>query len=118
MTECLPFGLDKARRLRMIYQASRCLPDEVLARMPRPWQAAFAISRLAPEQTIAAVEAGRIYPGLTVRQTNELVAEIQGNGTKRNSESDLVIGRLVSLPYETVSETALALLDAWRAAAR
>lgn len=115
VTECLPFGLDKARRLRMIYQASRCLPDDVLARLPRPWQAAFAISRLPAARTIAEVEAGRIHPDLTVKETIELVADIQGNGTKRHSEGDLVIGRLVSQPVEAISDGAWDLLDAWRA---
>lgn len=116
VTECLPFGLDKARRLRMIYQASRCLPDDVLARLPRAWQSVYALTRVPVEALTEATESGRVNPEMTVREAIDATRELSGRETKRHSESDLVIGRLVALPYETASETALELLDAWRAA--
>lgn len=114
VVECLPFGLDKARRLRMIHRAFETLPDDVMARMPRPWQAMFAISRLPADVIVDRVADGTIHEGLTVRETNELVADIKHpGGTRRHSEADLVIGRLVGLPPESVSGDALGLLRGW-----
>jgi hypothetical protein len=110
----LPFSLDTARRFRMIHKAFAHLPQETLDRMPRPWQAAYSISRLAPEQVIAAVEAGDIHPGLTVVATNDVVREIQGVTPARHSVADITVGRLVGLPIETVSDEALRMLDGWR----
>jgi len=116
VTECLPFGLDKARRLRMVYKASVSLPEHVLARLPRPWQAAFAISRLAPEQIIEAVESGGIHPDLTVREANEIVAGIKGgSATRRFSAVDLIVGKLVGHPVEQLGGEARSLLERWLA---
>lgn len=113
VTECLPFGLDKARRLRMIHRAFGALPDDVLARLPRPWQAMFAISRLPAEAISDGIESGRIHADLTVKAANELVADVKQGGTRRHSEADLVVGRLVGLPPESLSGDAAALLRGW-----
>lgn len=114
---CLPFGLDKARRLRMIHKASEHLPPEVLARLPRPWQAAYAVTRLPTETLTIAVASGQIHPEMTVRESRDVARELSGRETRRHSEADLLIGRLVKLPRSTVSDEASGLLGRWLATA-
>lgn len=114
VTECLPFGLDKARRLRMIHRAAEALPEDVLARLPRPWQAMFAISRLPTGVIVSEVESGRIHESMTVRETNAVVADLKTpGGTRRHSEADLVVGRLAGLAPESLSIDAADLLRGW-----
>lgn len=115
VTHCLPFGLDKARRLRMIHKAAEHLPEHVLARLPRPWQALYAITRLPPEQLVEAVEAGTVHPELTVRETRDVARELSGRETRRFSEADLLVGRLVKLPRSSLGLGAETLLAGWLA---
>lgn len=112
---CLPFGLDKARRLRMIHKAVIHLPPDVLARLPRAWQSVYSVTRLPVAELTSAVESGVIHPDLTVRESRELTRQLSGRETKRLREADLLVGRLVRLPRSTLSETAQQMLDAWLA---
>lgn len=113
VTECLPFGLDKARRLRMVYKASLHLPPEVRERLPRPWQALYAVTRLPPETLTEAVESGTVHSEMTVREAQETTRTLSGRETKRFSEVDLLVGRLVKLPRSTLGPDAEGLLTSW-----
>lgn len=109
----LPFGLDKARRMRMIYVAYRELPTETLARLPAPWQSLYALTRIDRPALEAAIEDGTVHPDLTVRETCEVVAGLNGRETKRHTEADLVAAKLASLPPESLTPPARDLLQQW-----
>lgn len=111
--EDLPFGLDKASRLRMVYKAAEHLPDDVLARMPSPWQALYALTRLPANVVIEAVESGEIHPGLSARDSQALGRRLSGRETLRHSEADLLIGRLVGFAASEASPAAARLLRGW-----
>lgn len=115
VTDCLPFGLDKARRLRMIHLAAVHLPEHVLARAPRAWQALYAVTRLPVETFTQAVESGTIHPDLTVRESRDVARELSGRETKRFTEAELLVGRLVKLPSVSLGPDARGLLHRWLA---
>ena len=98
----------------MIHKAFMHLPQETLDRMPRPWQAAYAISRLEPKQITAAVDSGEIHENLTVAATNEIVRSLQGNAVQpRHSPADILVGKLVTQPVTSLGDEAEALLRRW-----
>lgn len=111
--DCLPFGVDKARRLRAIHLAYRELPVDKLRQLPRPMQALFAFTRLSRAQIEAAIESGVIHPDLTVKASIDAARQLSGRETRRHSEVDLTAARLVSLPVEGLSDRARALLVGW-----
>lgn len=114
VTRDLPFSLDKARRLRMIWKAHQHLPADVLERLPRAWQSLYAVSRLGPEQVAAAVDDGSLHPELTVVATNELVRSLQGNDVQpRHSPADILVGKLVTQPVSMLGDEAESLLRRW-----
>ena len=128
--ERCPFGYDTAYRLRAVYLAYRELPPDVLDRLPRPWQALFSLRRLSPNELSAGVLNGRIHPGLTVKQTHELVRDrpVDGAGVggvdvaggaelHRHSVADLVAGKLLTHDPATLDPLVRAALEAWLAAA-
>jgi hypothetical protein len=110
----LPFSLDKARRMRMIHKAFVHLPPDVLERMPRAWQSLYAISRLAPERVIEAVDSGEIHENLTVAATNDVVRSLQGNAVQpRHSVADVMAGKLVTQPVSSLGPEAEVMLRRW-----
>lgn len=113
VTGCLPFGLDKASRLRMVHLASLHLPADVLERMPRPWQALYALTRLPANQLTDAVRSGQIHAGMSVRESQAVARQLSGRETKRHSEADLVAGRLVGLRRSALGVEAERLLRSW-----
>lgn len=113
VAEHLPFGLDAARRMRMVWKASVSLPEHVLKAMPRAWQACYALTRLPASTLERAVGDGTIDPSLTVRESVDVARQLAGKPTRHHSESDLLVGRLVSHPPETLSQDARELLASW-----
>lgn len=111
--QCLPFGADKARRLRMIHLAVEKLPAETLARLPRPWQALYAVARLPTEVVVDAVESGEIGPDLSTRCTVGVVARLSGRETNHFSEADIIAGRLLARSPSTLDEEIRARLVEW-----
>lgn len=110
---CLPFGLDKARRLRMIHKAVEHLPPDVLERLPRPYRALYSVTRLPVEELTAAVESGAVHPDLTVREAFDVSRQLSGRETRRFSEADITAGRLVSFPAGSLSDEARTMLERW-----
>lgn len=113
VTECLPFGLNTAQRLRMIWRATQELPPETLARLPKAWQGAFAVTRMPPEQLVAAVESGEVHPAMTVKQAVEYSRSALGRGTRFCSETDIVAAKLCSLPRLALSDETRRRLQVW-----
>lgn len=113
VTNCLPFGLDKARRLRMIHKAVEHLPPDVLERMPRAWRALYSVTRMPVEELTAAVESGAVHPDLTVREAFDVSRQLSGRETRRHSEADLLVGRLISLSRESLGDAAQVMLRRW-----
>lgn len=103
VTEDLPFGPDTARRLRAVYLAYKHLPAETLAKLPRAWQALFAIRHL---DHVAALEAGIIDADMTVAEAKALTRV-------RFTEPDVVAGKLLSYSPEMLSADVLDQLRAW-----
>ena len=108
----LPFKLDKARRLRMVYRMVTELPAEIQTQLPRPWQALYALSRAPSGALTSAVEAGIVHPGLSVAETNRVVAEMKG-GTRHFTDVDLIVGKLVTRDVEHLGSVAREALLAW-----
>lgn len=106
VTEDLPFGLDTARRLRGVYLAYKHLPPETLARLPRAWQALFAIRHLDLD---AALEMGQIGPATTVTEALELVR----GRPERFTEADVVAGKLMGFSPGMLSADVLDQLREW-----
>jgi hypothetical protein len=111
--DCLPFGLDAARRMRMIWKAALLLPPETLAQLPRAWQAMFALTRLPVDVLVEAVEVGDVHPGLTVVESCAVTRRLSGRETRTLSEADLLVGRLVRLRPKELSPEAFALINDW-----
>jgi hypothetical protein len=111
VSEELPFGLDTARRFRMIYLAYSKLPPETLARCPKAWQAMFAIRHLDQPALEAALDAGELGPDTTVL---EAVAYVRNtHRPDRFTEADVVAGRLMGFSPQMLSDDVLEQLRAW-----
>ncbi len=110
---CLPFGADKARRLRMVHLACESLPAETLERLPRPMQALYAISRLPTSKIIESVDSGVIHQGLSTRATVAVVRGLSGKETARFSEADIIAGKLLARPPGTLAPDIRARLAEW-----
>jgi hypothetical protein len=111
--ECLPFGLNTASRLRACWKASRVLPAETLARLPRPWQAVYALTRLDPAVLVAAVESGEVHPAMTVAEARAASRALSGRETLKFSEVDLMVGRIVRQDRALLGAAARELLVEW-----
>lgn len=109
----LPFGVDKARRLRAIHLAYEHLPPEKLAALPRSWQAMFSFTRLERPAIEAAIDDGTIHPDMTVRDAVDTARQLSGRETKRHSEADILVGRLIGRPVEELGDRARELLVEW-----
>ena len=72
VTDDLPFGLDTAKRYRAIWRAYSELDAEVLKRLPRPWQAMYALSAVASSDLRTLVAEGQVSPSTTVADARTL----------------------------------------------
>ena len=111
--EDLPFGLDTAKRLRAIYLAYEELPPAVLERMPRPWQALYALVAVDRPVLEAAVADGRVRPELTVEETRELARDLRGQPSRPRSRLDGLVERITAFPVEDLSQSAQERLWCW-----
>jgi hypothetical protein len=106
----LPFGYDRAYRLIAIHLAYRELPEAVRNRLPRPWQALFALRHLAADgRIVAEVNSGAIHPELTVREALAL------KPGPRHSDADLLVGRLLGHDPSSLDPVVRDDLVAWLA---
>lgn len=115
----LPFGLDTARRLMAISEAYEKLPAEMLAQLPRPWQALYALRALNAEQMQVAIEAGVITPDMTTEQANEVARRWKtGSGGAltargRMHRADVAAGALMEFTPSDLNPHVLRALRNW-----
>lgn len=69
----LPFGLDTAKRYRAVYLAYSNLRPEVLAQLPRAWQAMYALRAVNHPSMLKMLDRGEIGPETTVLQAKNVV---------------------------------------------
>lgn len=109
----LPFGLDTAKRLRAVYLAQRELPLHVRERLPRPWQALYALVAVGQPELERAVDDGVVHPGLTVQETREVARGLRGRTRSHVSQVDVWASRLMQQPAEELSEEMADRLGRW-----
>ncbi len=73
----LPFTIDKARQLIAIHYAFGELPEQLLAQLPRPHQALFALRSLTQGELEAAIERAELGSGTTVAEAKALAADVR-----------------------------------------
>lgn len=113
VAEELPFGLDKAKRLRAIYLAFSELPEDTVKKLPRPWQALYALSSVPKEELVEALAAGDVHAEMTVAEARGAARELKGQTQPRVSQADALIGRLVTYESAEMSTEARTLLEDW-----
>lgn len=108
----LPFGIDTARRLIAISKAYERLDEATLAKLPRPWQALYALRKLPHDQLRAGVSQGLLGPTTTIRQA----VEFAGGGQQdrgRHHRADLAAGALMDCQPSDLHPMVLRALLAW-----
>jgi len=116
----LPFGLDKAKRLIAIHLAYRELPEDVRHKLPRPWQAMFALRHWANGRLPAAIESGEVGPDTTVKGALEL-AKKWSNDSKRDDDPlpsryaqiDVTAGQLMAGDPNDLNPSVARALSKW-----
>lgn len=111
--EDLPFGLETARRLRAVYLAYREFPAEMLASMPHPWQALYALSKIPKPRLIEAIESGQVNASLSARAAIEVSKELRGVGTRHFTPLDVIAGRLLAASPDDLSPDVAQSLRRW-----
>lgn len=112
VTNDLPFGIETARRMRAVYLAYREFPPELLASMPAPWQALYALSKVPRPRLVEAIESGEVHARLSARAAIEVSKELRG-GTRHFSQLDVIAGRLLAASPDDLSSDVLARLRRW-----
>jgi hypothetical protein len=64
----LPFAVDTARRLMAVSEAYETRPAELVARLPKPWQALYALRTIPADVIEEAVESGELSASTTERE--------------------------------------------------
>jgi len=119
----LPFGLDTASRYMRIYQAYSNLDEATLARLPRPWQALYALRAIDQASLTALTECGDVGPTTTVREAIAMVRQYKsdrwtgeplstGHASAR-SVADAVAADLMTHRPCDLSPRLRVALDAW-----
>ncbi len=117
--EALPFGLDTARRLVAIHEAFSTRPPELIAQLPRPWQALYAIRRLSDADLQSAVASGELSPSTTVKATVATARRwLTGNaaprsGPLRTVRADLAAGALMEFTPADLDPAVRRALTSW-----
>jgi hypothetical protein len=115
----IPFGHDKADRLIAIYRAYHGLPEEVLAGLPRPWQAQFALKSVPRPQLEAGIASGAVNPQMTIIEARSWAKSADSDEIpmpklhRTHSEADLVAGRLICLEPADLDPNVAAELLKW-----
>ena len=119
VNERMPFGVDTAKRLSAIFLAYRELPAESVAKLPRPWQAMFALRHWAGGRLDDALESGEIGPTTTVKEAKTKAREwSKEQRTKdpvkpRYTASDLAAGKLMGTDVNEMNEDVFRALTKW-----
>lgn len=120
----MPFGYDKARRLVAIYLAYRELPAETQAKLPRPWQAMYALRHWAGGRLQAAIEAGEVSESTTVREAHQRARAWSSDQrptpelSARYGTADLAAGALMAFSPDALNSDVRRALGNWLTAGR
>lgn len=111
----LPFGHDTAKRLMAISAAYEKLPEDVVASLPRPWQAMYALHALPEEALRQGVESGALTPWTTVRRAQQYVREWKGMPVEGGKvlRCDVAAGALMQFPASTLTPSVRDALRKW-----
>lgn len=71
VSDCLPFGIDKAERLMAITRALSVADPETRLQLPPAWSALYELSRIPAPQLAVLVERDEVTPATTVREARE-----------------------------------------------
>ena len=120
--ERMPFGLDAAKRIHAVYLAYNNLDETVLARLPKAWQALFALRHhVQSGKLLEAVESGEIGPQTTQREALRKAREWSKNSehTKlpaiepRYHEIDILAGKLMAFDVSDLNPNVRRALTRW-----
>lgn len=108
----LPFGIDTARRLIAISKAYETLETSILERLPRPWQALYALRKLRPDQLALGVSRGLIGPTTTIKEAIAFAGGGQPDRS-RHHRADLAAGALMDCSVDDLHPMVLRALLGW-----
>lgn len=108
----LPFGADTARRMMAISRAYESLPAEVLAGLPKPWQALYAIRHLPQEQLALGVSQGSLRPDTTVVEAKQFAAT-GSTVIVRHHPAEVAAGALMAHDPSDLDPLVLSALRVW-----
>ena len=117
--ERMPFGFDTAKRLVAIHLAYRELPTESLAKLPKPWQAMFALRHWSEGRLGDALESGEVGPDTTVKEAKAKAREWSEDQRPkptvrpRYAASDLAAGKLMGTDVNDMNEDVFRALTKW-----
>jgi hypothetical protein len=120
--ERMPFGLDAARRIHAVYLAYSNLDDTVLGRLPKAWQALFALrNHVDSGKLLQAVESGEIGPETTQREAIRKSREWSTNSSAtkrvvvepRYHEIDILAGKLIAFDVSELNPNVKRALLRW-----
>lgn len=110
----LPFGLDTARRFMAIFVAYEHLPPETLAKLPKAWQAMFALRRLPQAELEQGITDGAIHPGMTTDEARRYRRVIERTPPgSRYTPADLTAGKLMDFDPNDIDEHVWRALITW-----
>lgn len=109
----LPFGHETARRLMAISAAYEKLPDDVVAGLPRPWQALYAIQALPVDAIRSGLASGALSADTTVREAQQFSRDWRGVTEGRIRRADVTAGALMQFPASDLSREVRAALRGW-----
>ena len=120
VSEKMPFGIDKARRLVAIHLAYSELPEDVVQKLPRPWQAMFALRHWAQGRLPEAIETGEVGPDTTIAEARELASK-WGKDSRRDEDPlpsrygklDLTAGELMAVHPDDLNPSVYRALSNW-----
>lgn len=125
--EDLPFGLDTAKRYVAVYRAYAHLPKETLDRLPRAWQAMYALRCIDHPAMRKMLDSGEVGPKTTVVEAKRLARRFRadrytgptwtgGSGESaatHQSRADEVAADLITYDPSELSPYMRAALGAW-----
>lgn len=98
----LPFGADTARRLMAVSEAYTTRPPELVAQLPKPWQALYALRALPSAVLATAVADGDLTPDTSERDAKAFARRWKTGSTEprsgrgRHHAADFAAGALMN----------------------
>lgn len=115
VAEELPFGHETARRMMAISAAFEKLPEDVVASLPRPWQALYALQTLPVDALRSGIASGALSADTTVRDAQAFARLWKGRPMPegRIGRADVAAGALMQFPADALSPEVRRVLLSW-----